>query len=89
MSQADDDLKTQPVVQIEAGPQKWRYTCPRGHKDWRVVNHVLSCRTCRRHAQNGADVDPRFTQLVDQKTGDELPRDRVEIVLDDHESIKW
>jgi hypothetical protein len=89
MSKADDDSESQPVVQIERGPGKWRYTCPRGHTDWRVVNHVLSCATCRRHAQNGEDVDPRFTALIDQKTGEEIPRERVEIILDDSETIKW
>jgi hypothetical protein len=89
MSKADhDDPPPHDVVQIKRGPGKWRYTCPHGHTDWRVINHVLECRTCKRHAQQGEDVDPNFRSLIDTKTGEEIPRERVEIVLED-ETIKW
>ena len=90
MSKTDDGARTQDVVQINASKQdKWRYRCPREHSDWHVINGVRLCRTCQRHANNGEDVDPNFRTLVDTKTDEEIPRERVEIVLGENETIKW
>jgi len=88
MSTTDDDPEHQDVVQIEAGPEKWRYTCPEGHKNWRVTNGKLECKTCVRHADAGEDVDPVFTELVDNRTGERIPRERIEFIPRD-EPVTW
>lgn len=90
MSQTEDGPRTHDVVQINATQQdKWRYRCPRRHSDWHVINGVLLCRTCQRHANNGKQVDPNFREVLDTKTGDRIPRDRIRIQLADGETIKW
>lgn len=47
----------------------WRMRCPRGHAGWsyRPEYGTYYCNTCN---DGPLDVDPRFDELVDAKTGE-------------------
>jgi len=64
------------TVRIEDRLDRWRYTCPRGHRSWEPTNHHFWCQKCARHT----GVDGVFHELRDKKTGAEIPRDRVRLV---------
>jgi len=52
--------------------EKRRYACPhpRRHRDWRVVDGLIECRSC----------SETYTELVDLKTGKRIPRDEIDFV---------
>jgi len=65
-------------IQLEDETDRWRYTCPNGHRSWEPVNGHFWCAKC---SQNyGDDVDPEFGELRDRKTGELLERDEVDLV---------
>lgn len=63
-----------------SGPERYRYTCPRGHSDWDRTNLHVWCRGCRRQADHGDDVDPEWWEILDQKRDETIPWGNVEIV---------
>jgi len=73
---------SKPIIQIDrSNPvDRYRYTCPEGDVDWSPTNNHLWCATCRRKYEHGRDVDPEHYYVVDQKTGEEIPWTRVELV---------
>ena len=89
MSHSDDGSGTQDVVKIKRSPpQKWRFVCPNGHSNWSLIDGCFHCQQCSRNSDQGADVDPQFFELYDKENEEFLPRERVEIILED-ETIKW
>lgn len=52
--------------------EKWKWVCPtpHEHRDWRVVDGLFECRQC-------SEV---FRALRNLKTGEEVPREQIEIV---------
>lgn len=54
---------------------RWRFTCPAGHRSWEPTNNHFWCQQCAR----GYDHDPEFHELRDRKTGALLEREAVEI----------
>ncbi|WP_254768266.1 hypothetical protein [Salinilacihabitans rarus] len=64
---------------------RYRYVCPHGHIDWDQTNNHIWCRGCRRQAENGDDVDPEHRELVDKKTSEVIPWERIEIVVPEPE----
>lgn len=52
--------------------EKWPWVCPtpHEHRDWRVVDGLFECRSC----------GECFGSLRNLKTGEEIPRERIEIV---------
>jgi ribosomal protein L37AE/L43A len=52
--------------------EKWQFACPtpKRHRDWRVVDGLFECRSCRE----------TFSELVDLETGERVAREEVEIV---------
>jgi ribosomal protein L37AE/L43A len=52
--------------------QKRRYACPhqRQHRDWRVVDGLIECRSC----------GETYRELVDLKTGETIRRDDIDFV---------
>ena len=54
---------------------RWRYTCPHGHREWEPTNHHFWCAACGR-----ADVAATFDTLRDRKTGRELAREDIRLV---------
>ncbi|WP_158855607.1 hypothetical protein [Halorhabdus sp. CUG00001] len=69
----------EPEFVIEDKVDKWRFTCPEGHNDWRVWDGVFSCRTCKRNLDAGADAQSVHDHLIDQKTGEKVTRDDLQI----------
>lgn len=65
-------------VTIETAVDKWRFTCPEGHHDWRVWNSVFCCETCKQRRDSGDDeFTSVYSKLIDQKTGEEVTRDEL------------
>jgi len=69
----------QPLVTIDLGDERsrWRYTCPRGHRNWERVNSHGWCEACARDLGHNDDADPEFWELIDAKTGTRIPWSRV------------
>ncbi|MFD1641459.1 hypothetical protein [Halohasta litorea] len=63
------------VVDIENRRDRWRFTCPNGHRSWEPTNHHFWCQRCARHRE----VDGVFYDLRDRKTGELLDRDKVRL----------
>lgn len=72
-------MATQPRHIIKTRAGKWRFTCPEGHTDWRLWNGVFCCETCRRQLDAGEKRDGVYEFLRDQKTGQTVRRDDLEI----------
>ncbi len=68
-----DEKKT---VRIEDENDRWRFTCPRGHRDWEPTNHHFWCATCAR----AETVDGVFHELLDQRTDELYARDEVQLL---------
>lgn len=57
------------TIDLEDATERWRYTCPHGHRNWKPTNGVW-CRSCARDP----DVDdPHHRELVDQVTDRTVP----------------
>lgn len=69
------------TVEIDReGPDRYRWRCPRGHVNWDRTNNHIWCQQCRRQAEAGEDVDPEWFEIVDEKTGEEIPWSAIEVV---------
>ena len=64
------------VVRIEDRMDRWRFTCPNGHRSWEPTNHHFWCQQCAR--QEG--IDGVFHELRDRKNGECYARDEVRLV---------
>lgn len=38
--------ETSQVIDAAPTADKWRYTCPKGHRDWRPCTYVIECKQC-------------------------------------------
>jgi hypothetical protein len=54
---------------------RWRYTCPRGHRSWEPTNSHFWCRQCA-HTH---DTDPTFHRLRDRKTDQLIERSQIRL----------
>lgn len=71
-------MDSEPItIHIDDDVDRWRFVCPRGHRNWEPVDGHFWCQSCARLSDPG--VDPTFTELKDEKTERLLRRD--EIVL--------
>ena len=68
------------TVDLEDETDRWRFTCPRGHRDWEPTNNHFWCAACARTLAD--EVDPEFKQLWDKREGERLERDDVRLMLD-------
>lgn len=68
--------KQKQLVRIEDETDRWRFTCPRGHRDWEPTNHHFWCAACARVE----DVDGVFQELRDARDGGLLGRDEVRLL---------
>ena len=68
--------KKKRIVKIENRRDRWRFTCPVGHRSWEPTNHHFWCQKCARRP----DVDGVFYSLRDRKTGELVERQRVRLV---------
>ena len=65
------------TIHLEDETDRWRFTCPRGHRNWEPTNRHFWCQTCSRSHD---DVDPAFDALHDAKTGESIHRDELELL---------
>jgi hypothetical protein len=64
----DDELT---IIELDDELDRWKWVCPRGHRDWEPTNRHFWCASCAR----SYDVDPEFSELHNRKTGERLDRD--------------
>lgn len=62
------------TIDLDDEADRWRFVCPRGHRDWEPTNYHFWCAACARALD---DVDPEFEELTDKKTGRSLEREEV------------
>jgi len=64
--------------EIDLGDEtdRWRYTCPHGHREWEPTNHHFWCAGCARSPRKEAV----FQTLRDASTGLEYRREEVRLV---------
>jgi hypothetical protein len=54
---------------------RWRYTCPRGHRSWEPTNSHFWCQQCARTH----DTEPTFAQLRDRKNDRRVDRAQIDL----------
>ncbi|MCU4799723.1 hypothetical protein OB920_05000 [Halobacteria archaeon HArc-gm2] len=64
------------TVRIETKLDRWRFTCPNGHRSWEPTNHHFWCSNCA----NAYGADGSFEQLRDQRDGRMYAREDVRLV---------
>jgi hypothetical protein len=76
------ELDAREIVQIDRTDtmDRMRYRCPNGHTRWDPTNNHIWCKSCSEAAQQGADVHPEHWEILDKKTGEEIPWSAVEFV---------
>ena len=65
-----------PTVHIEDRTDRWRFTCPNGHRSWEPTNHHFWCAKCAR--QDG--IDGVFHELRDRRDGRLVGRENVRLM---------
>jgi regulation of enolase protein 1 (concanavalin A-like superfamily) len=70
-------------IDLQDPTDRWRYTCPVGHRDFSRTNNHVWCYPCARAAEQGVDVDPEYYELLDQKSGETIPWSAVRVVGDE------
>ena len=64
------------TIEIEDKVDRWRFVCPRGHRDWEPTNHHFWCAACAR----AHDHDGVFHELHDKRDGGLLAREDVKLM---------
>lgn len=76
-------LKSMPptvVINLYDETDRWRWVCPNGHRSWEPVNGHFWCSECA-NAWSQSDTDPEFRELRDKKTGETVPRERIQLEM--------
>ena len=68
-------MERQPV-EIEDRTDRWRFTCPNGHRSWEPTNHHFWCQKCAR----AGGVDGVFQKLRDRREDQLLAREEVRLL---------
>lgn len=71
-------MSSKQLIRLRSPADRWRYTCPKGHRSWEVTNNHFWCQQC---ATGYANAEPEFDELRDRKTGALIPRDRLALTL--------
>jgi hypothetical protein len=72
----------QRTICLDDTVDRWRYRCPRGHASWEATNNHFWCAECASGTVQDDDLDPAFTELRDERTGETLERGDVHLVTD-------
>lgn len=80
MGDGSSTRDSQSIVQVDRSKEPYRWVCPNGHPSWSATNYHIWCRSCRRQAENGADVHPEHWGIIDKKTGELIPWDAIRVV---------
>jgi len=78
------DAQPAPEVVIDRRDalDRYRFTCPRGHTTWDRTNNHIWCGSCRQEGEHGADVDPEWYVVYDNKEDREIPWAQVTLAED-------
>lgn len=71
-------MSNRATVRIENQRDRWRFTCPNGHRSWEPTNDHFYCQQCYKLG----GVEPAFEQLRDRKTGRLLHRTEVQLLTE-------
>lgn len=66
-----------PTIRLDDETDRWRWRCPRGHRNWEPTNHHFWCQTCAQATEHDDDVDPTFEELRDGSSGETFERDEL------------
>jgi len=72
-------------IDLEDEADRWRYTCPLGHRSWSRTNNHLWCKACSQAAQHDETITPEYYEVLDQATGERIPWSAVRIAGEDDE----
>jgi 5-methylcytosine-specific restriction endonuclease McrA len=65
------------TVQIDDRVDRWRFTCPEGHRSWEPTNHHFWCAKCARDAP---ESEGTFQRLRDTRDDRLLAREDVRLL---------
>lgn len=76
------------TIHLDDEADRWRFTCPQGHRSWEATNGHFWCHKCSNIPSPA--VDPVFYRLHDLKTDNDLERHEVKLVTDvgDYEDLR-
>ncbi|MFP8952403.1 hypothetical protein ACLI4Z_16475 [Natrialbaceae archaeon A-arb3/5] len=66
------------TIQVDDEIDRWKWVCPRGHRDWEPTNHHFWCAACARAADD--DVMPEFDSLHNKQSGETVHRDELQLL---------
>jgi len=64
-------------INLDEKLDRWRWTCPNGHRNWEPTNNHFWCQACAR-----ADLEAVFQELHDTRTGETHERDELQLVTE-------
>jgi hypothetical protein len=64
------------IVELDDETDRWKWTCPRGHRTWEPTNHHFWCHECARQHS----VDGTFGALHNVATDETVERDRIRLM---------
>lgn len=63
------------VIDVSDSANKWRYTCPRGHRAFEATNGGIWCRPCEHDEGDG-----HHREIQDKREKELISMDRVRLV---------
>jgi len=63
------------TIHIEDELDRWKWVCPRGHRQWEPTNFHFWCAACAR----ANDASGEFDELRNKATGEVLEREQLEL----------
>jgi len=61
-------------IDLSDATERWQYTCPNGHRNWRPTNSHVYCDACN---EQGDDAD--HWSIIDQRDGSTIDWSDVEV----------
>ena len=78
------DSESDIEIDTRYAAERWRYVCPRGHIDWRATPEGFVCEDCEDSGEDGngnaKEAIGRFAALLDRRSRERIPRERVSVV---------
>ncbi|WP_128478070.1 hypothetical protein [Halorussus pelagicus] len=68
-------MSGEPIVRLNNDTSRWRWACPRGHRNWEATNDHVWCQTCARQRGDG-----HYHRLLDKRSGDLVARAQLVVV---------
>jgi hypothetical protein len=71
-----------PTIRLDEEADRWRWTCPKGHRSWEPTNGHFWCQRCAQVARDHGDddVDPVFYQLHDDASDETYSREEIDLM---------